>query len=121
MALTTNTDGSVTYSITVPAALTVTHDTASAFYAAGGTQVADGMNQRDAWKQQIAGCIAIYDQMQLDAGAARLAARDALAAALYAADGATAGPWSGLTATAQAPYQTKADSLGSLGVSAASA
>lgn len=122
MPSTTNPDGSVTYSITVPAPITVTRDAAGVYSAAGqvfaiGT---DPKTDQD-WQQLAAGSIAIIDEHAATVEATRLAARDALASALYTSDTQAnpgAGPWSVLTDDARQPYRDRADALGPLGVTA---
>jgi hypothetical protein len=107
----------------VPAPIAVTlEDNGSTYRAGGATFIASPDSPDDsAWLQLLAGQLAIADEREARAEATKLAARDALASALYSADVAGntgAGPWSVLTDDARAPYRTKADSLGSLGVSA---
>jgi hypothetical protein len=120
---TINPDGSVTYAVTVPALLAVTVDDNGNTYRAGGATYVGSPDALElpAWLQLIAGSIAICDEREARAEATKSAARDALAAALYAADvplGTAADPWSILSDDTRSPYRVKADSLGSLGVSA---
>jgi hypothetical protein len=123
MPHTINADGSATYSITVAGPVAVTVDDNGNTYRAGGATYVgspDAPSGTD-WLQQLAGHIAICDERDARAEATKNAARDALAAALYAADVAAvpgAAPWPVLADTDRGPYRVKADSLGSLGVSA---
>jgi hypothetical protein len=104
----------------VPAPIPVTlEDNGNTYRAGGATYIASpDAAEGAAWLQLLAGSIAIADERAARADATKLAARDALASALYSADGGILGPWSVLADTDRAPYQAKADSLGSLGVSA---
>jgi hypothetical protein len=119
MPHTINADGTATYSLAVPEPLTVTLSADGSYTSGGATYIPSPDSPDDsAWLQLLAGQIAIADERAARADATKRAARDALAAALYNADGGILGPWSVLADTDRAPYQSKADTLGSLGVSA---
>ena len=92
MPTTINADGSATYSITIPAPLTVTREPGApghsgAYHAGGATVAADWADLNgDGWATHIAGLIAIQDRAQHDFEATRQSTLDALAGALYTAD-----------------------------------
>lgn len=119
MPMTTNADGTVTYSITVPTPITVTRE-AGDIYRAGGAVYAIGADPANHpyWHDLAAGTIAILDAHAATMDATALAARDALAKALYETDAPGGDPWSILSDAGRQPYRDRADILGPLGVSA---
>ena len=123
MALTTNADGTVTYSVTVPAAIAVTRDDAKGIYTAGPAVVqapSAGLDDYPAVVERIAANIAIVDQVAADVAMAKAAANVRLAQALYAGD-APGAAWADLDAAGQAGYIARAESLAALGVTAGAA
>ncbi len=122
MALTTNADGTVTYSVTVPAAFPVTLDAAKGVYTAGPAVLAllPGQDLDPATIGQVAAYIAIIDRITADVALSKAAANVRLAQALYAGD-APGSPWADLNAADQAAYISRAESLAALGVTAGAA
>lgn len=119
MPTTINADGSVTYSVTIPALLTVSRDAAGGTYTAGGSTAAMPIPGVTAWRQHLAELIAISDAMEHDEREAADEAATALAAALYSSDVADvpdATPFGELTDDDTRSYRRRARRLAQLGV-----